>query len=177
MDFVFFMDLIKNEKRVIDTESWLFNKNSNNNTAPEEEQKMIAEAFDPDDKIVQFLKGWELEESSVVVGKAVGEGAFGVVKEALLDGEKIAVKEIKHGGINEISLQCFLQEANFLRQVSHPNIVPFRGYVASDKFLLLTMGFADGGTIKSYLAIERENKLDWSATAYTTSNHFGFEIK
>ncbi len=127
----------------------------------EEEQQLIASAFDPKDDTVQLLQSWEIEESSIVIGKEIGHGAFGVVREAHVDDQKVAVKQIKHGGITESSLQSFLQEAEFLCKVSHPNIVPFRGYIASDKFLLLAMGFANGGTIKSYLATEHNPPLDW----------------
>merc|ERR1719183_1871580 len=35
------------------------------------------------------------------------------------------------------------------------------GYLASEQYLVLAMGFADGGTLKSHLAQERVAPLDW----------------
>ncbi len=61
-----------------------------------DERDIIDAAFDcEENEDASSLRSWELEEDSISsVGRQLGRGSFGVVREALLDGRKVAIKQV-----------------------------------------------------------------------------------
>ena len=110
--------------------------------------------------------GDEVDADLLVKVKVLGEGAFATVelcRMASETGDKaklVAVKRLKPELVkNPEDLQCFVAECSTLRELSHPNIVPFLG-VGSDnkttvenelKSLFLVQEYAHDGTLRDLL--------------------------
>ena len=64
---------------------------------------------------------WSLAHSDVKTGRKIGKGAFGDVYEAMLNGEKVAVKTCRSSDLAD--MDKFMMEADILKQYQHPNVV------------------------------------------------------
>ncbi len=94
----------------------------------------------------------------------IGEGSFGEVFRSTYCGSDVAVKKMKLASADRSS---FERECNTLASVgSHGNIVRVHGKSQTpgdDPALLLVMDFCQYGSVKSYLAREKDKKVSASA--------------
>ncbi|XP_058005551.1 proline-rich receptor-like protein kinase PERK2 [Hevea brasiliensis] len=86
----------------------------------------------------------------------LGEGGFGQVFQATIDGEVVAIKKLK-----KIKLEDKLEESEYLSCVSHPNIVKMIGYCSNGADKLLILEFVPNNTLTHHLH-EENNILGWS---------------
>ncbi|XP_043811682.1 proline-rich receptor-like protein kinase PERK3 isoform X5 [Manihot esculenta] len=86
----------------------------------------------------------------------LGEGGFGQVYEATLDGEKVAIKKLKI-----IKLENKLEESEFLTCVNHPNIVKMIGLCKEGSNRVLVLEFVPNKTLTYHLHDEKNKTLDW----------------
>ncbi|KAF2301235.1 hypothetical protein GH714_021059 [Hevea brasiliensis] len=76
----------------------------------------------------------------------LGEGGFGQVFKAILDGEVVAIKKLK-----KIKLEDKLEEGEYLSCVKHPNIVKMIGHCTQGADRLLVLEFVPNNTLTYHL--------------------------
>lgn len=91
----------------------------------------------------------------------LGKGGFGVVRRAKFMGQDVAVKALtvndrKLDPLKAIAL--FVSEAEKMREIRHPRIVEFKGFVL--ELFAIVMEFLPGGTLYDY--IKTNPKMPWS---------------
>jgi serine/threonine protein kinase len=71
------------------------------------------------------------------LGDCLGRGAFGSVYRALNwnTGETVAVKQIKLADLPKSELRVIMLEIDLLKNLDHPNIVKYHGFVKSAETL------------------------------------------
>lgn len=80
---------------------------------------------------------WEIDGSEVNVGKSLGAGKFGVVKEATWRGAPVAVKLLRTSTTDDDAKFRFDREACLLANMRHPNILMFLGAVISPSGIMV----------------------------------------
>ncbi|XP_058005644.1 receptor like protein kinase S.2-like [Hevea brasiliensis] len=85
----------------------------------------------------------------------LGEGGFGQVFKAILDGEVVAIKKLK-----KIKLEDKLEEGEYLSCVNHPNIVKMIGHCTQGADRLLVLEFVPNNTLTDHLH-EKDEILEW----------------
>src|SRR3990172_7751970 len=83
------------------------------------------------------------------IGSLLGEGAMGRVYSGQKEGYGPVAVKVPIAPEFESMLEA---EANALRQVSHPNIVPFIDWIGYNGSHALVMGFVDGVSLEERFA-------------------------
>ncbi|KAF8194145.1 hypothetical protein BJ912DRAFT_1021429 [Pholiota molesta] len=83
------------------------------------------------------------------LGDCLGKGAFGQVYRALnwATGETVAVKEIQLSNIPKGELPEIMSEIDLLKNLNHPNIVKYKGFVKTREFLYIILEFCENGSL------------------------------
>ncbi|GLI76950.1 protein kinase of the mitotic exit network [Penicillium ochrochloron] len=107
---------------------------------PKEETKMLKSSA----KDVAELKDYQL-------GDCLGKGAFGSVYRALNwnTGETVAVKQIKLTDLPKTELRVIMLEIDLLKNLDHPNIVKYHGFVKSVETLNIILEYCENGSLHS----------------------------
>lgn len=119
---------------------------------------------------------WELRHDQIVLGKMIGEGAFGGVYKAVFycKGEKRMVAVKVNKGNEKMTtrnmIETVCKEARTMRKYQHPNVVCFFGVCVEKEPIMLVMELASQGALDSYLKNENNNvtlrdKLKYSLDA------------
>ena len=93
---------------------------------------------------VSELKDYQL-------GDCLGKGAFGSVFRALNmgTGETVAVKQVKLADLPKSELRVITLEIDLLKNLDHPNIVKYRGFVKSAESLNIILEYCENGSLHS----------------------------
>ncbi len=93
---------------------------------------------------VSELKDYQL-------GDCLGKGAFGSVFRALNmgTGETVAVKQVKLADLPKSELRVITLEIDLLKNLDHPNIVKYRGFVKSADSLNIILEYCENGSLHS----------------------------
>ena len=85
------------------------------------------------------------------LGDCLGKGAFGSVFRALNmgTGETVAVKQVKLADLPKSELQVITLEIDLLKNLDHPNIVKYRGFVKSAESLNIILEYCENGSLHS----------------------------
>lgn len=85
------------------------------------------------------------------LGDCLGKGAFGSVFRALNmgTGETVAVKQIKLADLPKSELRVITLEIDLLKNLDHPNIVKYRGFVKSAGSLNIILEYCENGSLHS----------------------------
>lgn len=85
------------------------------------------------------------------LGDCLGKGAFGSVFRALNmgTGETVAVKQIKLADLPKSELRVITLEIDLLKNLDHPNIVKYRGFVKSAESLNIILEYCENGSLHS----------------------------
>lgn len=97
-----------------------------------------------DAKEVEGLKDFQL-------GNCVGRGAFGSVYRALnwSTGETVAIKQVRLADLPKAELKVIMQEIDLLKNLNHPNIVKYHGFVKSKESLYIILEYCENGSLHS----------------------------
>ncbi|KIY52431.1 Pkinase-domain-containing protein [Fistulina hepatica ATCC 64428] len=87
------------------------------------------------------------------LGDSLGKGAFGQVYRALnwATGETVAIKEITLSNIPKAELGEIMSEISLLKNLNHPNIVKYKGFVKEREFLYIILEFCENGSLNHIL--------------------------
>lgn len=85
------------------------------------------------------------------LGDCLGKGAFGSVFRALnmSTGETVAVKQVKLADLPNSELRVITLEIDLLKNLDHPNIVKYRGFVKSADTLDIILEYCENGSLHS----------------------------
>ncbi|KAI9671821.1 MAG: hypothetical protein M1831_003349 [Alyxoria varia] len=85
------------------------------------------------------------------LGDCLGKGAFGSVYRALnwRTGETVAVKKIKLTDLPKSELRVIMLEIDLLKNLNHPNIVKYQGFVKSSESLCIILEYCENGSLHS----------------------------
>ena len=89
-----------------------------------------------------------------IIGKSIGEGTFGKVKQGLHihTGEKVAVKILEKDKIQDVAdVERVAREIHILKIVRHPNVVQLYEIIETQKQLYLIMEYANGGELFDFI--------------------------
>lgn len=95
-------------------------------------------------KEVEGLKDYQL-------GQCLGKGAFGSVYCALnwSTGETVAIKQVRLSDMPRTELNVIMQEIDLLKNLNHPNIVKYHGFVKSPDSLYIILEYCEQGSLHS----------------------------
>jgi serine/threonine protein kinase len=93
---------------------------------------------------VEGLKGYQL-------GDCLGKGAFGSVYKALNwgTGGTVAIKQVGLSHLPKTELKNMMQEIDLLKNLHHPNIVKYHGFVTSTENLYIILEYCEGGSLQN----------------------------
>lgn len=92
------------------------------------------------------------------VGKTIGSGTFGKVREGIhqLTQEKVAIKILEKDKIkDQADITRVMREIHILKIVRHPNIVQLYEIIETSKQLFLIMEYASGGELFDHIVKKR----------------------
>ena len=97
------------------------------------------------------LKDFTVAHANLKMGAEVGAGGFGVVREAMLKGSRVAVKVLHAHRLNRASIKGMLREAHILSQLRHPNVMAFYGAIVEPPTYGFVMAFYPNGSVSDRL--------------------------
>ncbi|KAI9717479.1 MAG: hypothetical protein M1828_007179 [Chrysothrix sp. TS-e1954] len=85
------------------------------------------------------------------LGDSLGKGAFGSVFRGLNleTGETVAIKQIKLADIPNSELRVIMMEIDLLKELHHPNIVKYQGFVKTPESLCIVLEYCENGSLHS----------------------------
>ncbi|TID13675.1 STE/STE11/CDC15 protein kinase [Venturia nashicola] len=91
---------------------------------------------------VEGLKGYQL-------GDCLGKGAFGSVYRALNwgTGQTVAIKQVRLTDLPKNELKVIMSEIDLLKNLNHPNIVKYQGFVKSSENLYIILEYCENGSL------------------------------
>ncbi|KZT60691.1 Pkinase-domain-containing protein [Calocera cornea HHB12733] len=87
------------------------------------------------------------------LGDCLGKGASGQVYRALnwTNGETVAVKQISLSNIPKAELVDIMSEIDLLKNLHHPNIVQYKGFVKTREYLYIILEYCENGSLHNFL--------------------------
>jgi serine/threonine protein kinase len=85
------------------------------------------------------------------LGDCLGKGAFGSVYRALNwgTGETVAIKQVRLENLGGVELKTIMLEIDLLKNLNHPNIVKYNGFVKSSESLYIILEYCENGSLHS----------------------------
>ena len=93
-----------------------------------------------------------------MIKETLGKGSFGVVKSAIniQTGEMVAIKILNETKIPYEEKINSLREIEIMRNLKHPNIIRFYGYINNDKQLYLITEYIKGIELFQYISLKKK---------------------
>ena len=93
-----------------------------------------------------------------IIKETLGKGSFGVVKSAIntQTGEKVAIKILNEAKIPYEYKINSLREIEIMKNLKHPNIIRFYGYISKDKQLYLITEYIKGIELFQYISLKKK---------------------
>lgn len=87
--------------------------------------------------------------SNYQLGDSLGKGAFAQVFRALnwTTGETVAIKQIQLSNIPKSDLGEIMAEIDLLKNLNHPNIVKYKGFVKTPEYLNIILEYCENGSL------------------------------
>ncbi|KAA8499808.1 Serine/threonine-protein kinase STY46 [Porphyridium purpureum] len=124
---------------------------------PKEARKLVKNA----------LKGYvdpdiEIDYDGLTMGMQLGQGGFGTVYKAFLDGKTVAVKKMHSNALRDRKqVEEFKREVAVLHALRHPNILYFYGACTRPPNLAIVTEFCEHGTLFDVLHKE-QGPITWA---------------
>lgn len=85
------------------------------------------------------------------LGECLGKGASGSVYRALnwSTGETVAIKQVNLANLKKEEQNVIMQEIDLLKNLNHPNIVKYHGFVNSPEALYIILEYCENGSLHS----------------------------
>ncbi|OCK83656.1 Pkinase-domain-containing protein [Lepidopterella palustris CBS 459.81] len=85
------------------------------------------------------------------LGDCLGKGAFGSVYRALNwgTGETVAIKQVRMENLPKSELKTIMLEIDLLKNLNHPNIVKYNGFVKATDSLYIILEYCENGSLHS----------------------------
>ncbi|KAI9773816.1 MAG: hypothetical protein M1840_006041 [Geoglossum simile] len=85
------------------------------------------------------------------LGDCLGKGAFGSVYRALNwgTGETVAVKQVRLADLPKSELRVIMLEIDLLKNLNHPHIVKYNGFVKTAESLYIILEYCENGSLHS----------------------------
>ncbi|KAH0362370.1 hypothetical protein KCU84_g6615, partial [Aureobasidium melanogenum] len=105
----------------------------------------------PKDGTVQRAAGEVTGLKDYQLGDCLGKGAFGSVYRALNwgTGETVAIKQVKLADLPKGQSRAIMMEIDLLKNLNHPNIVKYNGFVKSTESLYIILEYCENGSLHS----------------------------
>ncbi|KAK6509963.1 hypothetical protein TWF481_004678 [Arthrobotrys musiformis] len=89
--------------------------------------------------------------SDYTLGDCIGRGASGSVYRAInyTTGETVAIKQIRLSDLPQSELGAIMREIDLLKNLNHPHIVQYHGFVKSVDSLYIILEFCENGSLRS----------------------------
>ena len=99
--------------------------------------------------VIRPAQDSELKDYSL--GDCLGKGAFGSVFRALNlgTGETVAVKQVRVSELPKSEVRVIASEIDLLKNLDHPNIVKYHGFVKSADWLNIILEYCENGSLHS----------------------------
>lgn len=124
--------------------------------SPQKERRYESEDHVPTQKAKKQTENSKLgkdntELKDYQLGDCLGKGAFGSVFRALNmgTGETVAVKQVKLADLPKSELRVITLEIDLLKNLDHPNIVKYHGFVKSTESLNIILEYCENGSLHS----------------------------
>ncbi|KAK7906829.1 hypothetical protein WMY93_015441 [Mugilogobius chulae] len=100
---------------------------------------------------------WEIERSSIKLGRKLGAGQFGEVYEGLWnDTTAVAVKTLKPGTMDAGD---FLREAQFMKSLRHAKLIQLYAVCTKEEPIFIITELMRHGSLLEYLQMDKGNNL------------------
>lgn len=101
--------------------------------------------------LISYLRNMAPADPSQQLGDCIGRGAFGSVYRALnlSTGETVAIKTVPTSNLSRADLTVIMQEIDLLKNLHHPNIVKYHGFVKSSENLYIILEYCENGSLHS----------------------------
>ncbi|CAJ0572855.1 unnamed protein product, partial [Mesorhabditis spiculigera] len=114
-----------------------------------------------EDKVKIFRSaGLVIPSSQLKLGDIIGHGEFGDVLLGIHNDRKVAVKVTKRGVAGGGMSECLLDEARFMVDVSHRNLVGLVGVVVDDCDVFMLTEYMANGNLVDFLRSRGRHQLD-----------------
>ncbi|WKY07975.1 hypothetical protein Q1695_007458 [Nippostrongylus brasiliensis] len=105
-----------------------------------------------------FQQRWEFQHSDVQLGRLIGEGEYGEVREGTLKRRQqtieVAIKLTKGtGDMSKEKIKEMMREARLIRNFKHRNIVRLYGVAVDEQPLYILLELVKGGALNVYLRV------------------------
>ena len=133
------------------TDSIVSTRQTNGNSGPARAGKASAAPRPPRKDSNTPKPAQDAELKDYQLGDCLGKGAFGSVFRALNmgTGETVAVKQIKLADLPKSELRVITLEIDLLKNLDHPNIVKYHGFVKSSESLNIILEYCENGSLHS----------------------------
>jgi hypothetical protein len=87
------------------------------------------------------------------IGERIGKGAYGSVYRGINveNGEMVAIKQVSRGKVNNTEIASILSELDLLKELNHPNILSYKGFIKTNEHINIVLDFVEGGSLHSIL--------------------------
>jgi predicted Ser/Thr protein kinase len=104
-----------------------------------------------DDDLADFKEEWMIPFADVIIGKKLGQGAFGVVYKGEWGGEPVAIKQCTLN-VGPAGVADFKAEAKLMLSIKpHPSIVQVFGLTVHQGSIYMILEYCGGGSLDSYM--------------------------
>ncbi|KAK3880081.1 hypothetical protein Pcinc_015398, partial [Petrolisthes cinctipes] len=109
---------------------------------------------------------FEVDRDEIVLGAKIGNGSFGDVHIGTLKDVKVAIKTLRSGTMSKTQ---FLEEAQIMKNLIHPNIVTLEAVCTLIEPFLIVIEYMPDGALLDYLRDENHGQLEVPHHVYIVS--------
>ena len=87
------------------------------------------------------------------IGERIGKGQYGSVYRGINieNGEMVAIKQVGAAKMNKSELANIMGELELLKELDHPNILKYKGFIKTKEHINIVLDFVEGGSLQSII--------------------------